>query len=260
MNLTLNSTPMEQTFPGYLPLLLFFSSSNVGGFFHSCALLVVHSSVLIPLLPFPCFFSKCGHARNLSFSVECASNHSSFNMFWLSFCVFSHVGSSCLLLHSDVLWQQVILFHIGKTPCEHINLYIRFSRIMQRWRSDILKFFGIDFSLACVDLCWNCKWFFFLSWLILGLFRWWISNKEQYKAKWGWGVFGTERCENNQLYRWHKKMILCQLILVCDVTALHEQATFAVKHIFDIDFRGALSASFLPYWCHNIFLFTVDNF
>lgn len=53
---------------------------------------------------------------------------------------------------------------------------------------------------------------FFLSWLILEWFRWWISNKEQRKAKWGWGVFGTERCENNQLCRWHRQMILCQLI------------------------------------------------
>lgn len=73
----------------------------------------------------------------------------------------SHVGSSCLLLHSGVLWQQVILFHIGKTPCECINLYTRFSSIVQRWRNGILKFFGIDFSLACVDLCWNCKCFLF---------------------------------------------------------------------------------------------------
>lgn len=127
---------------------------------------------------FHVFFSKCSHARNLSFSVECASNHSSFNMFWLSFCVFSHVGSSCLLLHSGILWQQVILLHIGKTPCEYINLYTWFSGIMQRPRNDILKFFGIDFSLACVDLCWNLQMFFFLSWLIFASFRWWISDKE----------------------------------------------------------------------------------
>lgn len=161
LHLTLNSTPTELTFPNYLPPLLFFCGSDVCGFCHSCALFVVHSSVLIPLLPFPCFFSKCSHARNLCFSAECASNHSSFNMFWLSFCVFSHVGSSCLLLHSGILGQQVILFHIGKTPCEYINLYTWFSRIRQRRRNDILKFFGIDFSLACVDLCWNRKCFFF---------------------------------------------------------------------------------------------------
>lgn len=161
LNLTLSSTPTEQTFPNYLPLLLFFCGSNVCGFCHSCALFVVQSSVLIHLLPFPCFFSKCCHARNLSFSVECASNHSSFNMFWLSFCVFSHVGSSCLLQHSGILRQQVILFHIGKTPCEYVNLSTWFWRIVQRQRNDILKFFGIDFSLACVDLCWNCKCFFF---------------------------------------------------------------------------------------------------
>lgn len=75
------------------------------------------------------FSSNCTYARNLSFLAERASNHSSFNMFWLSFCVFPHVGSSCLPLHSGISWQQVILFHIGKTPCECINLYTWFLRI-----------------------------------------------------------------------------------------------------------------------------------
>lgn len=100
---------------------------------------------------FHVFFSKCCHARNLSFSVECASNHSSFNMFWLSFCVFSHVGSSCLLLHSGILWQQVILFHIGKTPCECINLYTRLFKNcaeMKKW------YFKILWDWFQFGMCW----------------------------------------------------------------------------------------------------------
>lgn len=80
--------------------------------------LLVYSPVFISLLPFPCFLSKCSHARNPSFLAERASNHSSFSMFWLSFCVFSHVGSSCLLLHPGISWQQGMLFHIGKI---HVN-------------------------------------------------------------------------------------------------------------------------------------------
>lgn len=91
--------------------------------------LVVYSPVFISLLPFPCFFSKRSHARNPSFLAKRASNHSSFNMFWLSFCVFSHVGSSCLFLHPGISWQQGMLFHIGKIPCEYINWYTWFLRI-----------------------------------------------------------------------------------------------------------------------------------
>ena len=39
----------------YLTLLLFFSGSDMHGFYHYCALLVIYSSVFISLLPFPCF-------------------------------------------------------------------------------------------------------------------------------------------------------------------------------------------------------------
>lgn len=102
----------------YLTLLLIFSGSNMHGFYHYCALLVIYSSVFISLLPFPCFFSKCGHARNPSFLVERASNHSSFNTFWLLFCVFSHVGSSCLL-HSGISWQQLYYPILVK---HHVNI------------------------------------------------------------------------------------------------------------------------------------------
>lgn len=41
---------------------------------------------------------------------------------------------------------------------------------------------------------------------------------------------------------------------------MNKHFAFAVKYIFDIDFRVDLSASFLPYWYYNILIFMVDSF